>query len=396
MARQDKPYRVYRGGRTKGKVPALPRPGRAPSRDGRRPGGRIPAPAPTRRRRIGTGRRIVLWLGLLVLAVLVWAATSFLAVRRGVSEANERMDPRAAAALVETEGLMLSASRTVLLLGSDHSQAVEERRGARRSDSIMLVRTDPRRGRLAYLSIPRDLRVDVPGHGPMKINAAMQLGGPALALRTIRSFTGLPVHHIAVIDFGNFEDLVDTLGGVTVDVPRPIVSNRFDCPYATQQQCRDWPGWRFSKGRQKLDGRRALVYSRIRENRLDPSESDITRGERQQQVITAIGSRLTAPRNLVRMPLIGDDILRPLATDLSTWEVVQLGWLRFRAAPERTLHCRLGGTGSIVGGQAFLVPTEENISTIAMFTGASAPQPPLPGSGPFGPGCVVGSLPSSG
>ena len=66
-------------------------------------------------------------------------------------------------------------------------------------------------------------------------------------------------------------------------MPKPILSNSFDCPYATAARCEAWPGWRFGKGKQTMDGRRALIYSRIRENRLDPSESDITRGERQQR-----------------------------------------------------------------------------------------------------------------
>jgi anionic cell wall polymer biosynthesis LytR-Cps2A-Psr (LCP) family protein len=174
-------------------------------------------------------------------------------------------------------------------------------------------------------------------------------------------------------------------------VPRPILSNRFDCPYATGERCSAWKGWRFEKGTQTMSGRRALVYSRIRENRLAPSESDVTRGRRQQQVLDALSSKLTSPWTLARMPFIGDDVLRPLATDLSAWQFVQLGWRKFRSSSDATIHCRLGGTPSNIGGQSFLVPTEENRNVVAMFTGASAPQPPAPGSGAFGPGCVVGT-----
>ena len=393
MARQEKPYRVYRGGRTKGKVPALPRPERSGSRGNGRSGGarRAPAAPPPRRRRLSPGRRVGLVLLLLVLLVVAWAVASYLAFQRGIEQANARLDADVPPTLAQADGLILTRPTITLLLGTDHAQGIEARQGARRSDSIMLVRTDPRRGRISYLSIPRDLRVDVPGHGTNKINAAMQLGGPALTVRTVRAVTGLPVHHVAIVDFGDFEGLIDTLGGVTVDVPRPILSNRFDCPYATQERCAEWQGWRFGKGEQEMSGRRALVYSRIRENRLDPSESDISRGERQQQVIAAIGAKVTSPLTLLRMPLIGDDVLAPLSTDLSAWQVMQLGWRRFRSSPERTLHCRLGGTASMIGGQSFIVGTEENISTIAMFTGASAPQPPLPGSGPFGPGCIGGA-----
>ena len=138
----------------------------------------------------------------------------------------------------------------------------------------MLLRTDPGKRRLAYLSIPRDLQVEIPGVGFAKINAAYQIGGPALALRTVEELTGLDVNHVAFVDFDRFEELIDAVGGIEVNVPRRIRSNQFDCPYKTAARCSAWPGWRFERGDQKLDGRRALVYSRIRQNLLNPRETD--------------------------------------------------------------------------------------------------------------------------
>ena len=386
MPAGEKPYRVYRGGRVKGKVPTLPRPERA-RRDpnGRGPAPTTPAPGGPKRRRPGWGKLVALALGALLLLFLVWGVASFLAVRSGVSAANKRLGPRAAAALAPQDGLLTSKPTTILLLGTDHSDRAD-RATARRSDSIMLVRTDPKHGRVYQLSLPRDLRVEVPGVGTTKINAAFQVGGPALAARTIRQFTGIPINHVATVDFGTFAELVDALGGIEVNVPKRILSNPFDCPYDAEK-CQTWAGWRFGKGKQHLDGRRALVYSRIRENQLDPAENDITRGERQQQVLDAITDKLTSVGTLARLPFIGDDLLRPLATDLTTGQFIQLGWLRFRAG--KTVHCRLGGTPSTIGGEAFIVPTEENRNVIAMFRGVSAPQPPPPGSGTFGPGCTV-------
>jgi LCP family protein required for cell wall assembly len=253
----------------------------------------------------------------------------------------------------------------------------------------MLMRTDPSKHRVAFLSIPRDLRVDIPGYGASKINAAFQYGGAALTLRTVKELTGLPVNHVAIVDFDDFKQLIDALGGIEVDVPAPILSNRFDCPYRTDARCRSWDGWRFSRGHQKMDGQRALVYTRIRENRLDQSETDFTRSRRQQQVIQAVGDKLTSLGTAFRLPFIGDDVVRPLATDLSAGQVLQLGWAYFRASGAKALHCRLGGDPGTVDGQSVILGTESNVTTISMFAGKSAPLAPERGY-PYAPGCTVG------
>ena len=132
MPTEEKPYRVYRGGRVKGKVPTLPKPTREAGRDG----------------------------------------------RGGVKDANERLPKSARVALQPDDGMMLAHSSNILLLGTDHSLN-ESRASDQHSDSIMLLRTDPKHHKLIYLSIPRDLRVpNIPGHGPDKINAALILSGP--------------------------------------------------------------------------------------------------------------------------------------------------------------------------------------------------------------------------
>jgi polyisoprenyl-teichoic acid--peptidoglycan teichoic acid transferase len=390
MADGEKPYRLYRGGRVRGGVPTLERPRRRRDGDGVAPG-RVGPTKPKRRRiRLTRGRVFLSVVLLLILLLVVWAVASWLAFDRGVAEANQRLSPRARAALVPHEGLLMSRPTTTLLMGTDHADRAD-RADANRSDSIMLVRTDPEKHRITYLSVPRDLRVDIPGHGTGKINAAFALGGPALAMRTITAVTGVEINHVALVDFNSFRDLIDELGGVTVNVPAPIVSNRFDCPFPTNTQCQNWQGWRFAKGKQKLDGRRALIYSRIRENRLNPAENDLTRGERQQAVVQAIGDRLTSPSTLLKLPFVGDDLLKPLATDLTSGQFLQLAWMKVRSPEDRTLHCRLGGSASFVGGESFIIGTEENRNVIAMFLGRAAAQPPLPGSGPFGPGCVIGN-----
>jgi LCP family protein required for cell wall assembly len=381
MAREEKPYRVYRGGRAKGKVPTKTRSPRVRSADGGRseyrgPGGGAP-------RTPHWGRRIALAIAVVVLLIVVWAVAGWFSVAGGVSDANKRLTPDAKTVLTPQSGLLLSHSTTILLLGTDNAQ-VAGRTGDMHSDSIMLLRTDPSHHRLYYLSIPRDLEVPIPGIGTTKINAAFQNGGAPLAIRTIHQFTGLPINHVIVVNFAAFKDLIDAIGGIDVNVPKPIRSNRFDCPYATAARCQQWDGWRFQKGEQHMSGQRALIYSRIRENMLDPAETDVTRGARQQAVIDAVTSKLASVGTFFRLPFSGGSFVKPLTTDLTTAQLVELGWVKFRASSSSSVHCRLGGdlgTGGTGG------PSEDNPATLAMFIGKSAPQPPV---GQFAPGCVTG------
>jgi LCP family protein required for cell wall assembly len=390
MAREEKPYRVYRGGRVKGKVPTpraravrAKRDARDSATDGR--GGRTDYRGVGARpqKDVRWGRRIAIGVVFLLLVVVVWAVASWFAFSSGVSDANKRLDPNAKSALTDQSGLLFSHPTTILLLGTDNAR-VGGREGDRHSDSILLLRTDPEHHRLYYLSIPRDLQVPIPGYSTQKVNAAFQIGGPALAIRTVHQLTGTEINHVVVVNFADFKDLIDAVGGVDVNVPKPIRSNRFDCPFATQARCAQWQGWRFPKGEQHLNGQRALIYSRIRENMLDPSETDVTRGARQQLVIDALTSRLTSPGTLSKVPFDGGSLAKPLTTDLSAGQLMQLGWVKFRASSGDSVHCRLGGD---LGGGGIGSPSEDNPATIAMFLGKSAPQPP---TGQFAPGCVIG------
>ena len=300
--------------------------------------------------------------------------------------ANKRLPASARAALTKQSGLLLSHPSDVLLLGSDHSGAAGSaaRFTDQHSDSIMLLRVDPGHHRLVYLSIPRDLQTSIAGHGDQKINAAMQFGGPALAIKTISAFTGLPVNHVALVDFSNFVSLISAIGGVDINVPEPILSDKFDCPYPAAR-CARWTGWRFAKGMQHMNAKQALIYSRIRVNQLNPADTDISRGVHQQQVMQAVLSKLASINTFFGLPFDGGSLLKPLTTDLSTAEFIQLAWIKFRASS--ILHCRLGGKP--VGG--YLLASPDNSTVISETLGTTPPKPPRVGAGPFAPGCVTGT-----
>ena len=239
--------------------------------------------------------------------------------------------------------------------------------------------------------MPRDLRVEIPGFGLNKINAAYATGGPALATQTVKQFMDVDVNHIAIVDFNGFGKVIDELGGVTVDVPQRIQSSRFDCPYGSRAACTRWDGWRFSRGEHTLDGERALRYARIRDNRLDKGKIRVTRGERQQQVLEAVVDKLLSVNTFVRLPFLGDDIVGPLATDLSTTDLFELAWVAFRASDENAIRCRLGGRPGDIEGVSYLIGADGNSSAVNGFLGRSPPRPPTATDGPFAPGCTGGT-----
>jgi LCP family protein required for cell wall assembly len=185
-----------------------------------------------------------------------------------------------------------------LLLGSDSRENLPDdlagnfgAAGGRRADVIMIVQLVPDAGTARILSLPRDLRVEIEGHGPNKINAAYAFGGGALSVQTVSDYTGVAIHHYAEIDFAGFASLVDALGGVTLDFPFPARDIN--------------SGFSVAAGRQRLDGAMALAYARSRTYQelqngrwTSVDANDIGRIDRQQQLILAIIAEAKHPSTI--------------------------------------------------------------------------------------------------
>lgn len=199
----------------------------------------------------------------------------------------------------------------VVLLGSDTREGLSEEEQLRkggpeqvsgvRSDTIILINFDPRRNRAVMVHFPRDLRVEIPGHGEDKINAALNYGGPDLVVQTLGRFTGLPIHHYLEVNFNGFRSLVDAIGGVNMCVDRPLVD-----PLAELNIPR--------AGCYTFDGDTALAFVRARnvEGDLIP---DFNRIARQQQFIRALLNEFLRPGALVRLPSLLSLAARNLTTD---------------------------------------------------------------------------------
>jgi polyisoprenyl-teichoic acid--peptidoglycan teichoic acid transferase len=170
--------------------------------------------------------------------------------------------------------------QTLMILGSDRrpKNNSEGALGGSRSDTIMLVRLDPGKKATAILSLPRDLKVEIPGHGTDKINAAYELGGPALTLETVKAVTKLPINHVVNVHFNGFWRAVNAVGCVYADIDRRYYNDSAEYSYINVQ-----PGY------QRLCGTKALQYVRFRHE-----DTDIVRAARQQDFLRQTKQQITA------------------------------------------------------------------------------------------------------
>jgi LCP family protein required for cell wall assembly len=276
-----------------------------------RSSGDEPPQGPREKRPITPGR-VLKWVALAIAGWLVLSLVLFLvsaATQPGVSPAAERA--------LASGGNLLTGS-TILVLGSDQrtGESIDESdQGPGRSDTIMLVHASL--GSVRKLSIPRDVEVDVPGHGINKINAAFALGGSALTIETVEAFlgNGLEINHLVEVDFEDFPEFVDSLGGITVESKSRICSPPFD---------NFWKGLRFKKGENELDGRRALGFARVRKNSCAPAEDDRDRAARQQEVLRAIGAQIKSPSTFFRLPWVSWTAPKTLKTDMGGFQLMAL------------------------------------------------------------------------
>lgn len=261
-----------------------------------------------RRSQRSAGGWLPLLLGLGLLAMC--SGLALLAVLWGVTQTLDQS--QAGPGLTSTRPL------SILLLGVDRRA---DETGPARSDSMILLGSQPEGSGAALLSIPRDLWVNIPGIGEQRINTALYFGhdpadagaGPRLAAATVQQELGRPVDRYLVLDFATFVRAVDALGGIEVDVPAPIVDTEYPTPdYGITTI-------RFDPGPQTLDGERALVYVRTRH-----SDGDFGRSQRQLQVLQALAATAIQPQTWPRLPELWRVLRAGVITDLAAGDGLSL------------------------------------------------------------------------
>jgi len=312
-------YRVYRsrkkllpsrGGddrddlaRLRGEAPRPPDDGQGMADDARRS-----------RRRRGFGRGPWTWkraLRWLLFAVLGWIALSavLFLISAQIQQGNIRDD---ANQYLGGAGVPPFSANNILVLGSDQRSEGNAEPGASttsgRSDSILLMRVGG--GANSRLSIARDTVVDIPGAGRNKINAAFAIGGTALAIRTVEAYAGIDVNHVVLVDFDNFPELIDAMGGITYrgGCVSSFINGGFSNGGYTL---------RLKAGKSHINGKQALALARTRKNQCAKNENDLTRAKRQQKIFAGMKRRLLSPGAFIRLPFISWQAPNTLRSDMS-------------------------------------------------------------------------------
>jgi LCP family protein required for cell wall assembly len=312
-------------------------------------------------RRKPPARRIAFWLGI---AIVGWIVVSLLSFAISAQLQSFKLAGEAKDAL-HGNPFILPSAQNILVMGTDarpvntkeptapHSQKCYEQQekgeaphapcsdGEYRADTLMVVRAGG--GTFNKLSIPRDSFAEIPGEQPQKINAAFAFGGAALQIKTVEKFLNVKIDHVAIINFTGLENLVDSVGGVEVNLPHKL------CAEISGGSGHGQGGvtLHLKKGENTLDGEQALAYSRVREPTECPGKgksaftygySDLNRAQAQQAVINGIKGRLTSitriPYNFIKGPIIGWNAPKAFVSDMG-----------FFTMPQLVLAAGIGGTG---------------------------------------------------
>ncbi|MGC9073563.1 MAG: LCP family protein [Caldisericum sp.] len=256
-----------------------------------------------------------------------------------------------------------SKPTNILILGTDRRTKNE----AGRSDVMILVHLDPVNKKVTLLSIPRDSRVLVPGHGYDKINSSFNSdyfddGGVDLSIKTVANLLGIDskdIPYYVIVNFEGFAKVIDAIGGVTIDVKEPM-------------HYHSWAGdvkIDLNPGVQHLDGVKALEYARFRYDQwgdfgVDEEGNVHGRVERQQELIKAIIDQTKDIRNIFKLPQIAQEIGNAVDTNLTVAQITKIG-LTYKDLTSKDLQIvNFPGVSQMIDGISYVVPNYDKLKEI--------------------------------
>ena len=250
------------------------------------------------------------------------------------------------------DGLLTAKDKTTVMI-----MGVDERDGdVGRSDTLMIAAVDPKQKQASLLSVPRDTRVKIKGHGFDKVNAAYAYGHEKLTQDTVENLLGVNIEHYVIINTKSFAKIIDALGGIDIDVPKRM---HYEDPY-------DDDGGLlidFQPGMQHMDGAKAITYVRYRDE-----EGDLGRIRRQQDFIKACIDKMVSPAVIPKLPGIIREVMGSIKTDLSFRQLLELAGTLKESKSNGLKTDMVPGRPLYIDGVSYWIPDLTKIRTTVAET----------------------------
>lgn len=250
------------------------------------------------------------------------------------------------------DGLLTAKDKTTVMI-----MGVDERDGdVGRSDTLMIAAVDPKQKQASLLSVPRDTRVKIKGHGFDKVNAAYAYGHEKLTQDTVENLLGVNIEHYVIINTKSFAKIIDALGGIDIDVPKRM---HYEDPY-------DDDGGLlidFQPGMQHMDGAKAITYVRYRDE-----EGDLGRIRRQQDFIKACIDKMVSPAVIPKLPSIIREVMGSIKTDLSFRQLLELAGTLKESKSNGLKTDMVPGRPLYIDGVSYWIPDLTKIRTTVAET----------------------------
>lgn len=247
-----------------------------------------------------TNKKRRIWPWVLMVVVFLCAALG------GAYFASNSLTEKTVEKKQSDELLTAKDKATIMIMGVD-----ERDDDVGRSDTLMIASIDPKTNQASLLSVPRDTRVKIKGHGFDKVNAAYAYGKERLSQDTVENLLGVNVDHYIIINTKSFKKIIDAIGGIDIDVPKRM---HYEDPW-------DDDGGLiidFQPGMQHMDGAKAVTYVRYRDE-----EGDLGRIRRQQDFVRACMEKIVSPAIIPKLPAVIKEVMDSIETDLSFRQLLE-------------------------------------------------------------------------
>lgn len=308
-----------------------------------------------RDRRRNRTKRVAAIAGVSLLAVVIIGAGSLFAYAKYIEQTMQRTVYKQKKLDIELAKAKPQEPYNMLILGVDR----RPKETSYRSDTIVLARIDPKTKQVWMVSIPRDMRAQIPGHGTAKINSAYALGEEQLAIDSVEKLTGVPINHFMAIDFSGFEKVVDSMGGVWIDVPVAINDKEADRSKGDKAS-------RIDAGYQLLDGAHALTFVRARHQFAD---QDFSRMKNQQLFVKAIAEQMATKTSVAKLPGIVSAVAPHVSTDMSLMDMLRTAQALKGSGSENVYTTTLPGSWK----SPYIWPDEKGVDKIIAKLEAGEP-----------------------